>query len=100
MDAATFLHFVDFDALQGDLIQISKSAFGMDVNTVSSLATITSSGQLTSALATSNTFIYDNTNGNLYWNQNGSAAGAGIGGIFAVLDNKAAITASTLSLIW
>jgi Ca2+-binding RTX toxin-like protein len=97
--ASTADHITDIDVAQGDLIQISRSAFGMDANTVSSLTTISASAQLASALGTSNSFIYDTSNGYLYWNQNGSVGGSGSGGIFVVLDNKSAITASTISLL-
>jgi hypothetical protein len=44
-------------------------------------------------------FAYDSSNGNLYWNQNGSVSGFGTGGIFAVLDNKTTLSASNISLI-
>ena len=92
-------HITDIDIAQGDLIQISRSAFGMDANTVSSLTTISDSSQLTSALGTNNSFVYDSSNGYLYWNQNGSVGGSGSGGVFAILDNKASIAASTISLL-
>jgi hypothetical protein len=71
----------------------------MDANTVSSLTTISDSAQLTSALGTNNSFVYDSSNGYLYWNQNGSVGGSGSGGVFAILDNKASIAASTISLL-
>ena len=95
--ASTADHITDFIGSQGDRIQINKSAFGMDPNVPSSVVT-SSSSQLSTASTTANTFVYDSTTGHLYWNQNGSAAGFGSGGVFAILDNKAAFNSSFLLL--
>jgi Ca2+-binding RTX toxin-like protein len=97
--ASTADHITDFNAAEGDKLQISKSAYGLASNATASLTTVSSASALTTALGSTTTFVYDSSNGNLYWNQNGNKSGFGSGGIFAVLDNKSALTASNLSLI-
>jgi len=91
-------HITDFNAAEGDKLQISKSAFGLASNATTSLTTVSSASALTVALGSTNTFVYDSSNGNLYWNQNGNKSGFGTGGIFTVLDNKTALTSSNISL--
>ena len=95
--ASTADHIIDFNGPQGDRIQINKSAFGMAPNITSSLVT-SNSTELATALTTTNTFVYDSTSGQLYWNENGSAAGSGFGGVFAILDNRATFNSSYLLL--
>ncbi|MCP9809770.1 calcium-binding protein [Cyanobium sp. HWJ4-Hawea] len=96
--ASTADHITDFTASQGDSIRIGRSAFGIATNAGVSLTTAKNAGELNTALTSSNLFVYDSSNGNLYWNQNGSTGGFGSGGIFAVLDNKTALTASNINL--
>ena len=91
-------HITDFNQVQGDTLRISKSAFGMAFDTAVTLATATNGLELTTVLASTSTFVYDSSNGRLYWNQNGNAAGFGTGGVFAVLDNTAALNAAAISL--
>jgi len=91
-------HIIDFQAAD-DRLQISKSAFGMANKTTATLITVSSASALSTALGSSNTFVYDSSNGNLYWNQNGNKSGFGTGGIFAVLDNQSALSASNISLV-
>ena len=91
-------HISDFKGSEGDLLQISKSAFGLASNATASLTTVSSATALTNALGSTSAFVYDSSNGNLYWNQNGNRSGFGNGGIFAVLDNKSALTSSNISL--
>ena len=92
-------HITNFSSLGGDAIGISSSAFGIDSRTTISLTTITDASRLNAALATSNLFVYDQSSGNLYWNQDSTMAGFGSGGIFAVLENKAALSTSNISLV-
>ena len=97
-------HIIDFLGSQDtitlrDKIQINKAAFGIAANATVSLQTITNSSGLTGALASTNLFVYDQSNGNLYWNQNGTSASFGTGGIFAVLDNKAPLSSTNISLV-
>jgi Ca2+-binding RTX toxin-like protein len=89
----------DFNAAEGDLIRIKRSAFGFGSGTNISVAKITSSTELKAALGTASAFVYDSSTGNLHWNQNGAIAGAGAGGVFAVLDNHADLDSSSISLV-
>jgi len=80
------------------MIRISKDTFGITASTAT-LQIITSSTELGGALASSNLFVYDSSNGNLHWNQNGTSIGAGTGGVFAILDNKSPLIASNIQLV-
>ena len=40
------------------------------------------------ALKTTALFVYDSSNGFLFWNKNGTGSGYGDGGVFAILDNR------------
>ena len=91
-------HITDFSGSQGDKIQIIKSAFGI-ADSTASLSVVSGSTQVASALATASLFVYDSSSGELYWNQNGITKGAGSGGIFAVLDNKATLSAGNFALV-
>ena len=91
-------HITDFSEAQGDLLRISRTAFGMSINSLATLTSVSSSTELTAALASTSVFVYDSSNGFLYWNQNDIASGFGGGGIFAVLDNAATFTVSSISL--
>jgi hypothetical protein len=91
-------HITDFDGNEGDLIKISKIRFGMASDANTTLQTISNSADLNTALGSTSTFVYDSSNGNLYFNQNGSDAGAGAGGVFAVLDNHATLSESNIAL--
>ena len=92
-------HITDFNAAEGDLIRIKRSAFGFGSGTNISVAKITSSTELKAALGTASAFVYDSSTGNLHWNQNGAIAGAGAGGVFVVLDNRADLDNSSISLV-
>ena len=95
-------HITDFNASEGDSIEISASLLGLTMGpTVRlglSLTTVSNASALTKALGSASTLVYDSSNGNLYWNQNGNKSGFGTGGIFAVLDNKTALSSSNISL--
>ena len=95
-------HITDFKASEGDGLEISASLLGLTMGpTVRiglSVTTVSNASALTTALGSVSTFVYDSSNGNLYWNQNGNKSGFGTGGIFAVLDNKSALTSSNISL--
>jgi hypothetical protein len=43
--------------------------------------------------------VTQRTNGELHWNQNGIIKGAGTGGVLAILDNKATLSAGDLVLV-
>jgi Ca2+-binding RTX toxin-like protein len=97
--ASTADHITDFKGSEGDRLQISKSAFGLASDATATLTTVSSATELSTALGSATTFVYDSSNGNLYWNQNGIKSGFGSGGIFAVLDNHSALSASNISLV-
>jgi len=94
--ASTSDHIADFGA--DDKIFVSKSAFSITASVVT-LATASTATALAAGLRSSSLFVYDSSNGNLYWNQNGATAGAGTGGVFAVLENKAVLTVANINLI-
>ncbi|NBT48548.1 MAG: calcium-binding protein [Actinobacteria bacterium] len=97
--ASTADHITDFKASEGDLLQISKSVFGLASDATATVTTVSSATELSTALGSATTFVYDSSNGNLYWNQNGIKSGFGSGGIFAVLDNHSALSSSNISLV-
>lgn len=87
----------DFNSNE-DLISISKSSFGLASTSAVSFRTIGNSASLSSALASNEIFIYDSSSGSLYCNQNGQLAGAGSGGLFAILDTKPTLTTANFIL--
>jgi hypothetical protein len=50
---------------------------------------VESAAGLMACLPTTIQFVSDHTSGNLYFNQNGSLSGFGVGGVFDVLQNDA-----------
>jgi Ca2+-binding RTX toxin-like protein len=88
----------DFSSAQGDKIQISKSAFGITASTAT-LSVVSNATALNTALATASLFVYNTANGELHWNQNGITRGAGAGGVLAILDNRATLSAGDLMLV-
>ncbi|MBW4677184.1 MAG: hemolysin, partial [Desmonostoc geniculatum HA4340-LM1] len=55
--------------------------------------------QITNLAGTSTaTIVYDSVSGQLFYNQNGSAAGFGSGGLFATLTGAPTLTASDFLL--
>jgi Ca2+-binding RTX toxin-like protein len=91
-------HITDFSSAQGDKIQITKSAFGITASTAT-LSVVSSANALTTALSGSSMFVYETSSGELHWNQNGISRGAGSGGVLAILDNKATLSAGDLVLV-
>lgn len=83
-------HITDFQPGQ-DTIRIGSGALGVVSTSGFTFASVTGASALAVALRTPTSIVYDTSTGYLYWNQNGTLAGAGQGGIFAVLDNKAAL---------
>ena len=92
-------HITDFKGSECDVLQINKAAFGLAANATVSLATVSNAADLTTALGSASTFVYDSSSGNLFWNQNGTKSGFGSGGIFAVLDNHSALSSSNIALV-
>ena len=91
-------HITDFSSAQGDKIQITKSAFVIAASTAT-LSVVSNATALNTALSTASLFVYNTSNGELHWNQNGITRGAGAGGVLAILDNKATLSAGDLVLI-
>ena len=92
-------HLTDLNSAEGDKINVNRTAFGYGPNTTASLTTVSSAAALTSALGSGTLFVYDTTNGSLYWNQNGTTSGFGSGGIFAILDNKASLSVANIGFV-
>lgn len=89
----------DFSSAQGDKIRLKRTAFGISPKTGSATLTFASTPtELAAELETASMFIYDTSEGHLYWNQNGVGANAGRGGVIAVLENKATLSATDLIL--
>ena len=86
----------DFNGDQGDILKISKSAFGFSSVSPSVFQQVESAAALTVCLASSTQFIYDHSSGNLFYNQNGCASGFGSGGVFAVIQNHASLAVANL----
>lgn len=92
----------DFGSAQGDRILVSRAGFGITAPSTSLVST-SATTSLTAALRSSAVFVYDTASGNLHWNANGRTAGAGAGGIFAVLvpgtGGAPALAATDLQLV-
>jgi Ca2+-binding RTX toxin-like protein len=71
-----------------DMIRVGAQALGVDSTNGFTFGTVQGFSGLAMALRTSTSIVYDSSTGYLYWNQNGSLAGSGRGGVFAVIDNK------------
>ena len=91
-------HITDFSSAQGDKIQITKSAFVIAASTAT-LSVVSNATALNTALSTASLFVYNTSNGELHWNQNGISKGAGFGGVLAILDNQATLSAGDLVLV-
>ena len=89
----------EFNTAQGDLLKIGKAAFGLPVAATVAFKQVESAAALTACLATSTQFVYDHSSGNLFFNQNGCASGFGSGGVFAVLQNHASLTAANFQFV-
>jgi len=92
----------NFNPTEGDLIKLSKSAFGISSGGLSpTFAQVNSASSLATQLGSSTQIVYDQSTGFLYNNQDGSltnGCGSG-GGIFAVLTNKSTLLTSNLQFI-
>jgi Ca2+-binding RTX toxin-like protein len=81
-------HITDFRPTSGDKIQIQRNAFGISNTAESTLNAVSGDPAVDTALKTTALFVYDSSNGFLYWNKNGTDGGYGDGGVFAILDNR------------
>ena len=89
----------DFNSCQGDKIVLYLTSFsaiastpGTGFSNASDFKITTSTGANTAKI------VYDAVNGQLFYNQNGSAAGFGSGGLFATLTGVPTLTASDFVL--
>ncbi len=89
----------DFNRAHGDRIEISRQAFGLGAGTSVSFQSVNTDQSLNQALAGGSLFVHDQRDGSLLFNQNGTAAGFGNGGLFATLTGGSALQASDLALI-
>lgn len=76
---------IDFSRSEGDRIELSRSAFGLSAGAAVSFQAVNSDADLSRALSSSTLLVQDLRDGSLLFNQNGTAAGAGQGGVFAVV---------------
>ncbi|WP_448267006.1 beta strand repeat-containing protein [Nostoc sp. DSM 114159] len=89
----------DFNRSQGDKILLDKTTFGAIASTPGTGFSNKSDFQITSSAGTSTAkIVYDAVSGQLFYNQNGSAAGFGSGGLFATLTGAPTLTASDFVL--
>ena len=87
----------NFSTKEKDKVQISSSVFGLSGAGTFKIAK--NSKALGKLLATDTQFIYNKADGGLYFNQNGVAPGFGSGGIFAILEGKPTLGASSVSVV-
>jgi Ca2+-binding RTX toxin-like protein len=88
----------DFSRSEGDRIEISRSAFGLATNASLSVQTVSNDADLSRALGSSTLLVQDLRDGSILFNQNGSAAGVGQGGVFAVVSQGLTLQAGDFAL--
>ncbi|MCP9899585.1 hypothetical protein KBZ12_04100 [Cyanobium sp. Cruz CV13-4-11] len=91
-------HITDFSRSQGDRIELSRSAFGLSAGAAVSFQSVNNDAELTRALGSSTLLVQDLRNGTILFNQNGSTAGVGQGGVFAVVSQGLTLQASDFAL--
>jgi Ca2+-binding RTX toxin-like protein len=100
---------LDFNQLGRDRISDFTAAEDGILLSLATFSSLTGTGQLGSQWATVSNgrevaasealIVYNSSNGNLFYNQNGSVAGMGSGGIFATLAGKPALLATDFTVI-
>ena len=88
----------DFSRSEGDRIELSRSAFGLATSASLSFQTVSNDADLSRALGSSTLLVQDLRDGSMLFNQNGTAAGAGQGGVFAVVSQGLTLQASDFAL--
>ena len=83
----------NFSSATGDHVGIRLSAFQADAVRFRAIST---TAELDAAFASGDNFIYDQSTGYLHFDQNGSSAGFGKGGVFARLDGSPTVNAVDL----
>jgi Ca2+-binding RTX toxin-like protein len=90
----------DFNGTENDRITLSKSTFGLSSSSLSffngfsntrEFAVVSRPADVNGSAAR---IVYDSSTGGLYYNQNGSFAGLGSGGLFATLSNRPTLSAT------
>ncbi|WP_445634143.1 Calcium-binding protein [Nostoc sp. DSM 114161] len=85
----------DFNRFQGDKIILDKTTFTVITSAVGTGFSNASDFKVTTNGATSTAkIVYNPVTGQLFYNQNGSSAGFGSGGLFATLSGAPTLTAS------
>ena len=88
---------INFSAKDKDVLQFSKSAFGLSVG---KFVTAKTQKKLNKALASDVDIVYNQPKGELIFNANGPEAGFGVdGGVFAQLVGAPKLTAAAVSFI-
>ena len=88
----------DFSRGEGDRIELSRSAFGLSAGAAVSFQSVNNDAELTRALGCSTLLVQDLRDGSILFNQNGSTAGVGQGGVFAVVSQGLTLQASDFAL--
>lgn len=88
----------DFSRSEGDRIELSRSAFGLSAGAAVSFQSVNSDSELVRAMSSSTLLVQDLRDGSILFNQNGSAAGVGQGGVFAVVSQGLTLQASDFAL--
>ncbi|MEH1837914.1 MAG: calcium-binding protein [Nostoc sp.] len=85
----------DFNSCEADKIILDKTTFSAITSTPGTGFSNANDFKITSSAATSTAkIIYDAVSGQLFYNQNGSAAGFGSGGLFATLTGSPTLSGS------
>ena len=95
--AATADRITNFNPKEKDKLQIQLSQFGADAAGTFKIAK--NAKALSKALVSSVDFVYLKSSGELYYNENGAAAGFGNGGVFAVIEGHPTIKAANIGFI-
>ncbi|MEH1948846.1 MAG: tandem-95 repeat protein, partial [Nostoc sp.] len=91
--------YADFNSSEGDKIVLDKTTFGEIASAAGTGFSNLNDFQITNLAGTSTAkIVYDPVIGQLFYNQNGSAAGFGSGGLFATLTGAPTLTASDFVL--
>ncbi|MGF1935798.1 MAG: beta strand repeat-containing protein [Nostoc sp. ChiQUE02] len=89
----------DFKHSQGDKIILDKTTFNAIASAPGTGFSNANDFKITTSASTSTAkIVYDAVSGQLFYNQNGSAAGFGSGGLFATLTDTPTLTASDFVL--
>ncbi len=89
----------DFNSSEGDKIVLDKTTFGAIASATGTGLSNPNDFQITNLAGTSTAkIVYDPVIGQLFYNQNASAAGFGSGGLFATLTGAPTLTASDFVL--